>query len=46
VQVAGRVIDAIADGRRGAGIELERLAYGLLAQTDAADAATARALRR
>jgi enoyl-CoA hydratase/carnithine racemase len=40
VQVTGRVIDALADGAsRSAGVELERLAYGLLAQTSDADAA-------
>jgi enoyl-CoA hydratase/carnithine racemase len=46
VQVTGRVIDMIADAPRAAGLELERLAYGLLAQTDEADVAVAGRLAR
>lgn len=46
VRVTKRVIDAMGDGERAAGIELERLAYGLLAQTSEADERTAGRLRR
>jgi enoyl-CoA hydratase/carnithine racemase len=46
VRVTKRVIDSMADGSRTAGLELERLAYGLLAQTHDADAATAKKLER
>ena len=46
VQLTGQVIDAVADAPRSAGIELERLAYALLAQTSEADAATAGRLAR
>jgi enoyl-CoA hydratase/carnithine racemase len=46
VRVTGRVIDAMPESSRTAGLELERLAYGLLAQDPAADAATKRAQRR
>lgn len=45
VRVTKRVIDAIGDGERAAGVELERLAYGLLAQTPEANEATAKRLR-
>src|SRR5579884_2743472 len=38
VRVTKRVIDAMAAGPRAAGLELERLGYGLLAQTAEADA--------
>lgn len=41
VQVTKRVIDVMAESSRSAGLELERLAYGLLAQTPEADAAAA-----
>jgi enoyl-CoA hydratase/carnithine racemase len=44
VRVTKRVIDSIADGGRAAGLDPERLAYGLLSQTEEADAATARRL--
>jgi enoyl-CoA hydratase/carnithine racemase len=46
VRVTKRVIDSIADGSRAAGVELERLAYGLLAQTPEADEATEARLNR
>jgi enoyl-CoA hydratase/carnithine racemase len=46
VRVTGRVIDAMPESSRTAGLELERLAYGLLAQDPAADAATERAQKR
>jgi enoyl-CoA hydratase/carnithine racemase len=46
VRVNKRVIDAIGDGERGAALELERLAYGLLAQTSEADEETGKRLRR
>jgi enoyl-CoA hydratase/carnithine racemase len=46
VRVTKRVIDSIADGSRAAGLELERLAYGLLAQTPEADQAAETRLRR
>jgi enoyl-CoA hydratase/carnithine racemase len=46
VRVTKRVIDAMADGRRAAGLELERLAYGLLAQTPEADDETRQRLSR
>ena len=39
VRVTKRVIDAMPEASRTAGLELERLAYGLLAQDPAADAA-------
>ncbi len=42
VRVNSRLIDAMPEASRQAGLELERLAYGLLAQDPAADAATAR----
>ncbi|MDQ6818963.1 MAG: enoyl-CoA hydratase/isomerase family protein [Solirubrobacteraceae bacterium] len=42
VRVTGRLIDAMPEASRQAGLELERLAYGLLAQDPEADAATAR----
>lgn len=45
-RVTKRVVDSMSDGARGAGLELERLAYGLLAQTPEADEATARRLSR
>jgi enoyl-CoA hydratase/carnithine racemase len=44
VRVTKRVVDSMSDGARAAGLELERLAYGLLAQTSEADQATARRL--
>jgi enoyl-CoA hydratase/carnithine racemase len=44
VRVTKRVIDSMRDGARAAGIELERLGYGLLAQTPEADEETARRL--
>lgn len=46
VRVTKRVIDSISEGSRASGLELERLAYGLLAQTREADEATARRLAR
>ena len=46
VRVTKRVVDSMTDGGRAAGLELERLAYGLLAQTSDADDATARRLSR
>lgn len=47
VSVTKRAIDATADASsRAAALELERLAYGMLAQTADADAATASALKR
>jgi enoyl-CoA hydratase/carnithine racemase len=45
VRVTKRVIDAMSDGTRAAGLELERLAYGLLAQTPEADDETSRRLK-
>jgi enoyl-CoA hydratase/carnithine racemase len=45
VRVNKRVIDSIADGTRAAAVELERLAYGLLAQTPEADEETGSRLR-
>ena len=45
VRVNKRVINSIADGGRAAAVELERLAYGLLAQTPEADEETASRLR-
>jgi hypothetical protein len=44
--VTKRVVDSMTDGPRAAGLELERLAYGLLAQTPEADQAPARRLSR
>lgn len=44
VRVTKRVIDSMADGTRAAGLELERLAYGLLAQTPEAGDETSRRL--
>lgn len=46
VGVTKRVVDSMSDGGRAAGLELERLAYGLLAQTSEADEAAARRLSR
>lgn len=46
VRVTKRVIDAMAGGSRAAGVELERLGYGLLAQTPEADAETGKRLKR
>ena len=43
-RVTKRVVDSMGEGRRAAGLELERLAYGLLAQTPEADEATVRKL--
>jgi enoyl-CoA hydratase/carnithine racemase len=45
VRVTKRVIDSMADGTRAASLELERLAYGLLAQTPEADDETSQRLR-
>lgn len=45
-RVTKRVIDSMSDGARSTGLELERLAYGLLAQTPEADEATERRLSR
>jgi enoyl-CoA hydratase/carnithine racemase len=45
VRVSKRVIDSMADGSRASALELERLAYGLLAQTPEADDETGRRLR-
>ncbi len=42
VRVTGRLIDAMPEASRLAGLELERLAYGLLAQDPEANAAAAR----
>jgi enoyl-CoA hydratase/carnithine racemase len=44
VQVTGQLIDSMAEASRSAGLQLERLAYGLLAQTPEADASTAKAI--
>ncbi len=44
VRVTKRVIDSMAEGSRAADLELERLAYALLAQTTEADEAVARRL--
>ncbi|HLY50041.1 MAG TPA: enoyl-CoA hydratase/isomerase family protein [Solirubrobacteraceae bacterium] len=46
VKVTKRVINSMADGSRASGVELERLAYGLLAQTPEADEENARRVRR
>ena len=46
VRVTKQVVDSMTDGGRAAGLELERLAYGLLAQTSEADQATTRRLSR
>jgi enoyl-CoA hydratase/carnithine racemase len=46
VRVTKRVVDSMIGGSRASGLELERLAYGLLAQTPEADEATARRLSR
>jgi enoyl-CoA hydratase/carnithine racemase len=46
IRVTKRVIDSMAGGSRAAGIELERLAYGLLAQTPESDEQTAERLKR
>ena len=45
VRVTKRVIDSMADGTRATGLELERLAYGLLAQTPESDEETEKRLR-
>jgi enoyl-CoA hydratase/carnithine racemase len=45
VRVTKRVIDSMVDGSRAAGLELERLAYGLLAQTPEAEDETGKRLR-
>ncbi len=45
LRVTKRVIDSMADGTRAVGLELERLAYGLLAQTPEADDETGRRLK-
>lgn len=39
VSVTGQVIDAMPEASRTAGLALERIAYGMLAQTDEADGA-------
>jgi enoyl-CoA hydratase/carnithine racemase len=46
LRVTKRVIDSMAAGAREAELELERLAYGLLAQTADADAAVTKRLSR
>ncbi|MGI8713385.1 MAG: enoyl-CoA hydratase/isomerase family protein [Solirubrobacteraceae bacterium] len=46
VQVTREVVDVLAEASRGAGLALERLAYGMLAQTGDADRAIAARLRR
>lgn len=46
VRVTKRVVDSMSDGGRATGLELERLAYGLLAQTSEAEEATTRRLSR
>jgi enoyl-CoA hydratase/carnithine racemase len=43
-RVTKRVIDSVTEGSRAAALELERLAYGLLAQTPEADDAAAQRL--
>jgi enoyl-CoA hydratase/carnithine racemase len=45
VRVTKRVIDSMSEGSRAAAIELERLAYGLLAQTPEANQETASRLK-
>ena len=40
--VAKRAVDSMAEAPRGAALELERLAYGMLAQTSEADEALKR----
>ncbi|MBV9164641.1 MAG: enoyl-CoA hydratase/isomerase family protein [Solirubrobacterales bacterium] len=45
-RVTKRVIDSMSEGARSAGLELERLAYGLLAQTPDAEEATERRLSK
>jgi len=42
VSVTGEVIEAMAESSRTAGLTLERLAYGMLAQTSEADSALSR----
>jgi enoyl-CoA hydratase/carnithine racemase len=42
VSVTGEVIEAMAESSRTAGLTLERLAYGMLAQTGEADTALSR----
>ena len=42
VRVAGRAVDAMVDASRATGIEYERIAYGMLAQTPEADSAVRR----
>jgi enoyl-CoA hydratase/carnithine racemase len=46
VRVNKRVINSMSEAIRAAGLELERLAYGLLAQTPEADEAAAKRLSR
>ncbi len=46
VRVTGEVVDTMAEASRSAGLALERLAYGLLAQTEDADRAIAARLSR
>jgi enoyl-CoA hydratase/carnithine racemase len=46
VRVTKRVINSMADGSRATGVELERLAYGLLAQTPEAANEPEKRLRR
>jgi enoyl-CoA hydratase/carnithine racemase len=41
-RVAGRAADAAAESSRATALELERIAYGMLAQTPEADAALER----
>ncbi len=46
VRVTGEVVDTMAEASRSAGLALERLAYGLLVQTEDADRAIAARLSR
>jgi enoyl-CoA hydratase/carnithine racemase len=46
VQVTRQVVDLMPEASRGAGLALERLAYGLLAQTEDTDRALAQRLAR
>ncbi len=45
VKVTNQVVDVMAEASRGAGLALERLAYGMLAQTDDSQHAIAERLR-
>jgi enoyl-CoA hydratase/carnithine racemase len=46
LRVTRRVIDVMAEASRAAGLELERMSYGLLAASTGSAAATAKAARR